>query len=106
MRKTIALFGIALALLLTALMIGLRTVQAPPVPTPVVEQPVLVVEQPVVHTPGQAALSIGDTVHLDGSLSNAFLRVGETGQVQLLMDLVAKEGGVMQRSKMAGPIVV
>jgi Ca-activated chloride channel homolog len=108
MRKTIALFGIALALLLAALVIGLRTT-TPPAPPPV-ETP-MVVEAPIPPQPpiaaaGRSSISIGEVVRLDGSLSNNFLRVSDASSIALLMDLVAKDSGMTDRSRMAVAIVI
>jgi Ca-activated chloride channel family protein len=106
MRKTIALFVTALALLLAALIFGLKVVPTPP---PAPQEPVVVETPPAlppVQAPSQSSISIGEIVRLDGALSNGFLRADSVGTVSLLMDLVAKDSGSSERSRMAVAIVI
>ncbi|MCK6549131.1 VWA domain-containing protein [Myxococcota bacterium] len=107
MRKTIALFVLALSLLAVALVVGLRhlpkgptdplTTQPPPdPPTP----------PPPPSSDAKSTLAMGDVVHLDAKLSNAYVRAGQAGTVSLLVDLVAKDTGGSERAPMAVAIVV
>lgn len=110
MRKTLALFVLALSMLVVALIVGLRG--TPLRPEPKIEPP-----PPVVVTPpdppkpppsadGRATLSMGDVVHLDGTLSNGFLRASQPGPLSILVDLTARDVGGTERSPMAVAIVI
>jgi Ca-activated chloride channel family protein len=104
MRKTIALFAVALALLLAAVVIGLR--RQPPPPQPVPETIVKVDVPPPTVEPGRSTISIGDVVKLDGSLSNGFVRAGQAGNVSLMIDLLATDQTSTARAPMAVAIVI
>jgi Ca-activated chloride channel family protein len=103
MRKTIALFALALSLLIAALVIGLRHRHEPPTPA-ITEAPVKPPTAPTASS--RSAVSIGDLVKLEGSLSNAFVRTGDGQKLSLLMDLTAKDVGSDARSRMAVAIVI
>lgn len=99
MKKTLVLFGLALAILLTALFFGLRY---GPKPDSTLVEPVEVTTIPVpVPVPthsaalGQWKVTIGDRVTLDATLSNPQVLAFGPSTVSLLMDLTAKktEGG-------------
>ncbi len=103
MRKTLALFAIAVSLLVTALVIGLQqptTTPDPvdPVPTPVAPKPIV--------TKGASKASIGNVVKLHASLSNSFVRADRPGSLSLLMDLNAINAGTTQRPNMGIALVV
>ena len=107
MRKTIALFGIAFALLVAALVIGLRQPVTPPTPISSPPDPIVNIPPPPVPiADGRVSISMGDLVKLDGSLSNGFVRAGQAGSLFLLMDLVGKQGTTAARAPMAVALVV
>jgi Ca-activated chloride channel family protein len=103
MRKTIALFAVALSLLIAALVIGLKRQPTQPTiePVPVVQVPV---QAPV--QAGRSSIAIGDLVKLEGTLSNGYLRTGQPGPVSLLIDLQATEVNGSERAPMAVAIVI
>lgn len=101
MRKTLALFVLAISLLVTALVVGIQRRSGPspdPVPTP--EPP-----KPLVHT-GQSSVSIGDVVKLEAQLSNDFLAADRPGALSLLVDLQAIQSGKVERPTMAISLVI
>jgi Ca-activated chloride channel homolog len=106
MRKTIALFAVALALLLAALVIGLRK----PAVQPTIPQqidPIVEVEPPAPTVePGRSTIAIGDLVKLDGTLNNPFIRTGQSGSLSLLIDLVASDQTANERAPMAVAVVI
>lgn len=105
MRKTIALFAVALALLIAALVIGLKR-PSPPIPPP--PQQVTIVDVPVVHPveAGRASIAIGDLVKLEGNLNNAYVRAGQDGSMSLMFDLVATDQSGDARAPMAVAMVI
>lgn len=95
MKKTFALFGLALAILLTALLFGLRLG-----PKPIPVEPVEVTQVPVPTPPQQVPLGewkarIGDRVTLEATLANPKVLAESPSSVSLLINLTAKknEGG-------------
>lgn len=103
MRKTIALFAVALSLLIAALVIGLKRqpTEAPPRPQ------TIITEVPKVPVPaGRSSIAIGDLVKLEGTLSNGFMKSGQPGQLSLLVDLVANDQSGTERAPMAVAIVI
>jgi Ca-activated chloride channel family protein len=94
MRKTYILFGLAMILLVGALIAGLPS--GPPVLPPVAPPPVAHIDaQP------QAHVQIGKDVTLNGQLSSSYLLAGQPGQVSLLMDLKATQSEAKDRGAMA-----
>lgn len=82
MRKTFVLFGLALSLLFTALILGLPR-QRPRTPPTAPAAPA---------SPEARASTVvlGETVLLDGALSGRFVEAGRPGTLALLMDLSAR----------------
>lgn len=105
MRKTIALFALALTLLAVAVFVGLRqgTTVTPPADPLTVTPPD---PPPPPSSPSSSTLAMGDVVRLDAKLSNHYVRAGQPGSVSLLVDLVAKDAGATERAPMAVAIVV
>lgn len=100
MRKTYILFGLALVLLVGALIVGLpQRLTTPKPPTPVANK----VKPP---TSPRDALTLGKQVRLVGQLSSGYVLAGQPGQVSLLMDLDAAEVSARARAPMAIALVV
>lgn len=113
MRKTVALFGLALFLLLTAMTIGLRRTTAVHAPVQLVRPTQIAPTPPRPPPPpvapvadARSALSIGDVVRLDASLSNSLVPADQPSTLQLLLDLTAMEPTSHERSPMAVAIVI
>ncbi len=102
MRKTLALFVLALSLLVTALIIGIQR----PSSTPTPPDPIPTPPQKIVDTSGQSTVTIGDVVVLDAALSNSFVVANREGALSLLVDLKANESGKAERPTMAIAVVV
>jgi Ca-activated chloride channel homolog len=105
MKKTLALFGLALTLLLTAVLFGLRhrhterpvdivDVEPAPIPT----QPMMPV--------GQWKARIGDRVTMEASLANPNVLAGSPSTVSLLMDLTARKNESGERPERAVALVL
>ena len=101
MRKTYVLFGLALTLLVAALLVGLP--RSAPTPTP----PVTRVEPtPVPAAPSQDTLRLGRLVTLQGTLSAPLVLADQAGQLQLLLDLEAGEVKAATRPPMSIALVI
>ncbi len=100
MRKTYILFGLALTLLVGALIAGLPS-GPPVVAPPVVPPPAL----QVAANP-QAHLQLGQQVTLTGQLSSSYLLAGQPGQVSLLMDLNAADVRAKSRGSMGIALII
>jgi Ca-activated chloride channel homolog len=102
MRKTLALFVLAISLLVTALIIGIQRPATVPTPDPI---PTPEPELTTTNT-GQASITLGDVIVLDGKLSNELVLANKQGQLSLLLDLHAVQSGQKQRPTMAISLVV
>ncbi|MCC7382858.1 MAG: VWA domain-containing protein [Deltaproteobacteria bacterium] len=108
MKKTVALYGTAAALVLTAVAFDLwskltaPSAEAPPPPLPFTPAP------PPAPSPiaGDSTARIGDLITLDGALSNSFVRAEATQDLFLQLMLRAKEVPGRTRAPLALAIVI
>ena len=99
MRKTVALFALALSLLVTAVVLVLSP--TPSAPPPVDPQP----ETSLAATPVPTT-TFGDVVQVRGQLSNGYIAAGHDGQLAVLFDLQASTSPSGPRPDTAVALVI
>ena len=100
MRKTVALFALALSLLATAALVVLSSSPVAPPPAPAMTQ----VSAPLaIATP---AVSFGDVVQVRGLLSNGYVAASHPSHLSALFDLQAADSPAGPRPKTAVALVI